>query len=87
MKAALVNLGSGYVQNIIMVNSLDDPVGDGYKLVSVDIVQEIDAETQSTIDFIKTIDPDYVHQPVIKEYSVNIGKTRWTEELGLFDQE
>lgn len=85
MKAALVNLQTQVVENVIMVNSLEDVVQEGYKLVEVPIKdKELTPEELEIENFLKEIDPDYVRVVTKIERIININETQWSEESGFY---
>jgi hypothetical protein len=87
-KAALINVQTGIVENIIIVNSFEDKVPVGYILkpiTMIDLVGEITQEYLDMIEIIKEIDPDYITPT--KEIEIRINETRWSEEKGFYTEE
>lgn len=86
MKAAYVNKITEIVENVIMVNSLQDPVAEPYVLAEIAAI-EIDytQDEQDLYDFMSQIDPDFVY-PAKKrvEPTIEIGVTKWNAENGFY---
>jgi hypothetical protein len=87
-KAAYVNLQTNLVENLIMVNSLEDPVPEGYKLVEIPLIElDYSNEEQELYDMLLTVDPDFILPEKQKqELSISINETKWTEELGFHEE-
>lgn len=76
-----------------MVNSLEDPVPPGFKLVAIEKIvipaEEPDPDLLALDAILKEIDNEYKGLPAngekIEERPVFIGKTKWTEERGYFE--
>lgn len=87
MKAALVNLQTEIVENIIMVDSLEDPVSEGHKLVEVPLIyEELSAEQEAIIEILKQIDPNSVPEQSKIERPILIGETKWNEINGFYEE-
>ena len=89
MKAALVNTNTGIVELVIIVNSLDDIVPQNYKLVEIPMIENYGGieEEKQLFDILKEIDPDYIDSKCyMTEKPVNPGITKWSEELGLYEE-
>jgi hypothetical protein len=91
IKAALVNTQTNIVENIIIVDSINDSVDEGYLLVEIPIIQESIEYSQNEIelyDVLESIDPEFIRPLVYteKEFPVYIGVTRWTEQDGLYNE-
>ena len=88
MKAALVDVNSSIVTNIIMVDSLDDIAPEGFILVPMEYAQsDPDPENDALQAILLMIDPNHI--PVVKEpveRSVHIGITKWTAEKKFYDE-
>jgi len=83
IKAVLVNIDIGIVENIIMVSSLEEFVPEGYKLVELPKKNlEISEEDKILEEILKEIDPNYVIQ--YSERPIIIGVTKWNEEKGFY---
>lgn len=92
MKAAVVDVNSSVVVNVIMVDSLGDPVPEGQRLVEVGLIEIVVPPDpvdppESPPEGEQPSEPDPVTEPVViwAEPSITIGWTRWTEELGFHD--
>jgi hypothetical protein len=95
MKAALVDMQTGIVTNILMINSLTDPVLSGYKLVEITKVRDpsymsndsdLEDEIKKLIETMLDDDPTYVPPTtIVIDKTVMIGRTRWSEELGFYE--
>jgi len=88
MKAAYVNKATGLVENIIMVNSVNDPIDASHILVEISST-EIDytQEELELYDLLKQIDPEFVLPPKkIQERGVMINSTKWNEQNGFFEE-
>lgn len=89
MKAALVNTQTDIVENIIIVNSLEDPVESGYTLVEIPEVIEIDytQEEKDLYELLIQIDPEFVLPPKkTQEHVIMINSTKWNEQNGFFEE-
>lgn len=87
MKAALVNLETGIVESVIMVDSVDDPVAEGYKLVEVDMIVDIASKTDeewALYEIIKDLDPDYKYDEI--ERPIHNGQTKWSASRGFYEE-
>jgi hypothetical protein len=87
MKAALINLETGIVESVIMVNSVDDPVPYGYHLVEVDIIHNIIGKTDEELalyEIIKDLDPDYKYDEI--ERPIHNGQTKWSVTQGFYEE-
>jgi hypothetical protein len=86
-RAALVNVSTGIVENVIVVNSFEDEVPAGYTIkpiTIIDLVGEITQEYLDMIDIIKQIDPDY--KTPTKEIEIRLNVTNWSEERGFYTE-
>jgi hypothetical protein len=86
MKAALVNTQTGIVENIIIVDSLEDPVPAGYVLAEISLI-EIDYtdEEKQLYELLQEIDPEFVLPPKkTEEPIVQIGITKWNKNDGFY---
>jgi hypothetical protein len=87
MRAAYVNLNTGIVQEIIIVNSLNDIVPENYKLVEIPLIEVTSSEEEKQLfDIIKEIDPTFVDTIPKEEIHINIGSTKWSEERGFYEE-
>ena len=87
MKAALVNLETGIVESVIIVNSTDDPVPYNYHLVEVDMIVDIASKTDeewALYEIIKDLDPDYKYDEI--ERPIHIGQTKWSASRGFYEE-
>ena len=87
MKAALINLETGIVESVIMVDSADDPVAEGYKLVEVDMIVDIASKTDeewALYEIIKDLDPDYKYDEI--ERPIHNGQTKWSASRGFYEE-
>jgi hypothetical protein len=87
-KAALVNTETGFVENVIVVNSLDDEVQAGYVILPITVVdmsEDFTEEQLELIETIKQIDPDY--KLPTKEIVIELNKTKWSQERGFYSEE
>lgn len=87
MKAALVNLETGIVESVIMVDSVDDTVAYGYQLVEVDMIQNIIGKTDEELalyEIIKDLDPDYKYDEI--ERPIHNGQTKWSATQGFYEE-
>jgi len=86
-KAALVNLSTNIVENIIMVNTFEDPVPENYKLVEITLNEiPITEEERQLYEIIKEIDPSYPNNIPKLEVPINIGATKWSVERGFYEE-
>lgn len=92
-KAALVNLTTNIIENIIMVNTFEDPVPENYKLVKIPLIKietPISEEEKQLLEIIKEIDPEfpeYIINNVIEvETPIHINITKWTKESGFYEE-
>lgn len=90
MKVALVNTQTGFVENLIVVNSLADPVSENYKLVEIPTFHEsgeFSEEDLAVQNILKEIDPNYIPpEPIIFERNIIIGETKWNENDGFYEE-
>lgn len=87
MKAALVNLETSIVESVIMVDSVDDPVPEGYKLVEVDMIVNNVGKTDEELalyEIIKDLDPDYKYDEI--ERPIHNGQTKWSASRGFYEE-
>ena len=87
MRAALVNLETSIVENIIVVNSVDDIVPKGYQLVETDKIENIINKTDEELalyEIIKDLDPDYKYDEI--ERPIHIGQTKWSASRGFYEE-
>lgn len=87
-KVAYVNLQTNLVENKIMVNSLEDEVPEGYKLVEIPIT-EIDytQDEKDLYELLIQIDPEFVLPPKkTQERVIIINSTKWNEQNGFFEE-
>ena len=87
MKAALVNLETSIVESVIMVDSVDDPVPEGYKLVEVDMIVNNVGKTDEELalyEIIKDLDPDYKYDEI--ERPIHNGQTKWSASKGFYEE-
>ena len=86
MKAALVNVKSKIVEGLLMVNSLDDIVPKGYKLVEVDYLMDFKSEEEKSLhEILKEIDPMYDNTNKM-ERTIHPGVTKWTSKKGFYEE-
>jgi hypothetical protein len=88
IKAALVNKETELVENIIIVDTLEDVVPDGYVLVEIYIQQVIEytAEDNALYDILEEIDEDFTRPAKLTiEYPVVIGQTKWNINDGFYE--
>jgi hypothetical protein len=84
IKAALVNVETELVENVIIVDTLEDVVPAGYILVEVPRTEiDFTEEEQELYDFLAEIDTEYVYpnKKIVEKY-VEISVTRWNETEG-----
>lgn len=89
IKVALVDTNSNTVTNLIIVDSLDDPVPDGFVLAPMEYITDLDADKENDAlqAILSMIDPN--HTPVVRapiERSIHIGVTRWTPEKKFYEE-
>ena len=85
MKAAYVNLETKIVEEIIIVNSLEDIVPVGYKLVEIPLVEIFSSEEEKQLyDIIKEFDPTYTVATI--DRFIDLGTTKWSEERGFYEE-
>ena len=87
MKAALINLETGIVESVIMVDSVDDTVPDAYRLVEVDMIHNIIGKTDEELalyEIIKDLDPDYKYDEI--ERPIHNGQTKWSASRGFYEE-
>lgn len=88
IEAVLINLNTSTVEGVIAVNSFEDPVPEGYKLLPVPI--EIffrDQEEKELYNILKEIDPDFENPDLIKQTRIiHPWQTKWTEEKGFYEE-
>lgn len=86
MKVAYVNLSTGIVENLMIVNRLDDEIPEGYKLVEIPVTQGVLSPEQVAVNAIlEQIDPKLVKTAGFFEQVVHIGVTKWSEEQGFYE--
>lgn len=88
MKAALVNTQTDIVENIIIVNSSENPIPDGYKLVEISIIEpDYTQDEKDLYELLIQIDPEFV-LPLKKtqEPVIMINSTKWNEQDGFFEE-
>lgn len=88
MKAAYVNKATDLVENIVIVNSVNDPVDEAHVLVEIPI-NEVDytQEQINLYDFMKTFDSNFVYpekRRIKSEISIEIGVTKWNPTNGFY---
>lgn len=88
MKAALVNTQTGIVENIIIVDSLEDPVESGYTLVEIPVFEIDYAQDEKDLyELLIQIDPEFVLPPKkIQERVIMINSTKWNEQNEFFEE-
>lgn len=86
MKAALVNKNTEIVENVIMVNSLNDIVPEDYTLVGIDLIENISEEELQTILILQELDSTLVIEKEWIERPVHIGKTKWNQTQGFYEE-
>lgn len=88
MKAVLVNVKTEIVENIIVVNSLEDIVPEGYKLVEIPVVEiDYSQDEKDLFELLMQIDPEFVlPSKQVQERVIHIGLTKWTEQNGFFEE-
>ena len=87
MKAALINLETGIVESVIVVNSIDDIVPEGYQLVETDKIENIINKTDEELalyEILKDLDPDYKYDEI--ERPIHIGQTKWSVTQGFYEE-
>lgn len=85
MRAAYVNTTSNIVESIIIVNSLEDIVPEGYKLVEIPRIEVFSSEEEKQLyDIIKEFDPTYT--VMTSERFIDLGITKWSEERGFYEE-
>ena len=87
IKAALINIQTGIVENIIMVNSIEDPVNENYKLVEIYEIENtstLTEEEKQLYSILKEIDPDFKLPMIDCPVYINISK--WSEEKGFYEE-
>jgi hypothetical protein len=87
MKAALINLETGIVESVIVVNSIDDIVPEGYQLVETDMIVNNIGKTDEELalyEIIKDLDPDYKYDEI--ERPIHIGQTKWSSSRGFYEE-
>jgi hypothetical protein len=92
IKAALVNVETELVENVIIVDTLEDVVPAGYILVEIpiEIIEYTDEEKQ-LYDILEEIDKDFVRPPYsnahvnVIEMPVMIGQTKWNITEGFYE--
>jgi hypothetical protein len=83
VKASLVNKKTNVVENVIMVNSLEDKVPEGFYLapmVTREMLPNLDKEYDALQKILADIAPDYklpTVDPIIIEVPIQIGLTKW----------
>jgi hypothetical protein len=89
IRVALVNLNTSIVDSIIIVNSLEDIVPDGFKIVEIPLVNICYSSTEEEkqlFEIIREIDPDYFESTKFKtEKLIYPGISKWSEELGFYE--
>jgi hypothetical protein len=87
MRAALVNLETSIVESVIVVNSVDDIVPEGYQLVETDMIVNNIGKTDEELalyEIIKDLDPDYKYDEI--ERPIHIGQTKWSVSRGFYEE-
>jgi hypothetical protein len=87
IKAALVDLETCLVKNIVMVNRLTDGVPSGYRLVKIDKIINHSKEEEELWSMLKEIDLNLsIVIPKI-ERPILVNKTKWTFEKGFYEED
>lgn len=87
IKAALVDTQTDIVTNIIIVNSIADPVPANFKLVEIDQVPQILTDRDhKLINVMMKNDPTYSPPLAMMERPIILGTTMWSEDLGFHDE-
>jgi hypothetical protein len=88
IKAALVNTDTKIVENIIMVNSLEDVVPEGYVLAPMEYQKDpVSRELTALQKILKENDPNFIiKEPEPREVSINIGVTKWDSEKKYYEE-
>lgn len=89
MKTAYLDIETGLVELVIVVNSLDDVVPKGKKLLEIPLVDAYNGsqEEQNLFNILKEIDPEYIDSEHYKiERTIYPGITKWSEERGFYEE-
>lgn len=88
IKAALVNTNTKIVENIIIVDSLEDRVPEGYVLAPMEFqLPTVSRELTALQKILKENDPNFViKEPDPAEVSINIGVTKWDSERKYYEE-
>lgn len=88
IKAALVNIETEIVENVIMVSTMEDIVPASYVLAPMEFYSEpVSKELSALQTILKDIDPDFkIKEPEAREVSINIGVTKWNSERKYYEE-
>jgi hypothetical protein len=88
IRAALINLSTNIVENILVVDTLEDNVPEGFILAPLEMVQEFTSRELSALqEILKAVDPDFkVPETAPIEHPINIGVTKWSEERKYYEE-
>jgi hypothetical protein len=87
IKAALVNVETEIVENIIIVDTLEDVIPDGYTLVEIPI-QTIEYTDEENVlyNMIEEIDVNFIRPARLTvEYPAIMGQTKWNINDGFYE--
>lgn len=86
VKMARVNLSSGIVENLEMVEANNVPSVSGYSFVSIPKIQlEPTTEQKAINEILKEIDPNFVVSVKEVEQTVHVGSTKWSQDKGFYE--
>lgn len=86
VKMARVNLSTGIVENLEMVEANNVPSVSGYSFVSIPKIQlEPTMEQKAINEILKEIDPNFVVPVIEVEQTIHVGSTKWSQDKGFYE--
>jgi len=84
---ALLNENTSIIEGVIAVNSLDDVVPAGYKLLEIPTEKHFrDEEEKNLYIILKEIDPDFENPDIpLRPITIHPWRTKWTIEKGFHE--
>lgn len=86
VKMARVNLSTGIVENLEMVEANNVPSISGYSFVSIPKIKlEPTMEQKAINEILKEIDPNFVVPVIEIEQTIHVGSTKWSQDKGFYE--